>query len=94
MSSHTVEKLAELEIPAVGADRMPKHVYENDFSDFDRVIAVSLDEHKPMLEAIWNDDILAKVEYFDVEDLHIEGSETALPRLILHLDKLIGSLKA
>jgi protein-tyrosine phosphatase len=92
MSSHTIDKLAELQIPARGAERMPAHVYEPDFSDFDRIIAVSLDEHKSMLEALWPAHTLAKVEYFDVEDLHIEGSDTALPRLIRHLDKLINGM--
>lgn len=45
-----------------------------------------------MLKAIWHQELIEKVEYFDVEDLHIEGSETALPRLISHLDSLLAEV--
>lgn len=92
ISQNTLDKLGTLNIHASCAERMPKHVYPDDIAAFDRVIAVSIDEHKPMLEALWAEDIIRKVDYFDVEDLHIEGPETALPRLISHLDKLITSL--
>jgi len=93
IAQNTLNKLAELKIQPTDAERIPAHVYENHFTEYDRVIAVSLDEHKPMLEALWGPDVINKVEYFDVEDLHIEGPETALPRLVIHLDRLLSSLK-
>ncbi len=89
IAQNTLNKLSSLNINPVAHARMPSHVYESDFQSFDRVIAVSKDEHEPMLSAIWPETVFEKVEYFDVEDLHIEGPETALPRLIRHLDKLI-----
>lgn len=92
IAKNTLNKLAELGINSLGEERMPKHVYPEDIAAADRVVAVSLDEHLPMLKALWSDDILAKIEYFDVEDLHIEGPETALPRLIRHLDTLLTAL--
>lgn len=92
ISVNTLEKLKELNITPSGHERLPKNVMVEHFQQFDRVVAVSLDEHKPMLETIWDDDVLADVEYFDVEDLHIEGPETALPRLVRHLDKLLAAL--
>lgn len=92
IAQNTLNKLSELGISPQTHTRMPKRIDEHHFEKFDRVIAVSLDEHKPMLEAIW-DMSTKSVEYFDVEDLHIEGPETALPRLIKHLDKLIDELR-
>ena len=92
MSEHTLRELARLNIEALGKNRMPKHVQTPHFSEFDRVIAVSLEEHKPMLDENWPGSVIDNVEYFDVEDLHIEGQETALPRLKRHLDKLIEEL--
>lgn len=91
IAQNTLNELSMLNINPVGHERMPKHVYETHFNDFDLVVAVSLDEHKPMLEAIW-DMADKKVSYFDVEDLHLEGPETALPRLKIHLDALLNEL--
>ena len=87
-----VLELQKHNIPPRGAHRFPEYVYEKNFSEFDRVIAVSLDEHKPMLQDLWPNSI-ANVEYFDIEDLHIEAHETALPTLKIRLDALIHSLK-
>ena len=89
IAQHTLDELTRLGINAKGKTRQPKHVYEEDLSQFDRVIAVSLDEHKPMLESLWPGKI-QHVEYFTVEDLHIEGFETALPKLKNQLDKLLS----
>ena len=85
----TLAKLAELDISPVGHLRMPKNVQTEHFEQYDRVIAVSVDEHRPMLSAIWPESVLAKVEYFEVEDLHIYGHEVAFPRLLASLDKLL-----
>jgi protein-tyrosine phosphatase len=92
IAQNTLNKLKQLNIEPIGHTRMPAHVYEADFSRFDRIVAVSKDEHEPMLANIWPETVYHKVEFFDVEDLHIEGPETALPRLILHLDKLLAEL--
>lgn len=92
IAQNTLDKLASLSIQPLGHERFPVSFQESHFNEFDRIIAVSLDEHKPMLEEIW--ELGDKnVEYFDVEDLHIEGPETALPRLIIRLDNLIDLLK-
>jgi protein-tyrosine phosphatase len=93
IAPHTLDELSRLGIDAKGRFRDPKYVYEEDLSKFDRVIAISIDEHKPMLEALWPDK-MQHVEYFDVEDLHIEGFETALPKLKKHIDKLIKEIQS
>jgi len=93
IAQNTLNKLESLGIAPRNADRMPDHVYAHHIEQCDRVIAVSLDEHKPMVDALWPRELASKVEYFDVEDLHIEGPETALPRLIHHLNNLIETLK-
>ena len=92
IATNTLNKLAELDIRPTGHQRMPKRVEADHFAEFDRVIAVSKDEHQPMLVSLWPESVISKVAYFDVEDLHIEGPGTALPRLITHLDRLIDSL--
>ncbi len=92
IAQNTLNKLTELSIEASGHTRMPRRLDQHHFDQYDRIIAVSLDEHKPMLEQIWSDEVIADVEYFDVEDLHIEGPETALPRLIIHLDLLLAAI--
>ena len=91
ISKDTLAKLKALDIAPQGHERMPAYVYPDHFDRYDRVIAVSKSEHQPMLEEIWPGNNFA-LEFFDVEDLHIEGPETALPRLIKHLDKLIASI--
>ena len=63
IAQNTLDKLDELGIQPIGADRMPKHVFLDDIHRFDRVVAVSLDEHKPMLEALWSVSDISKVEY-------------------------------
>lgn len=93
IATNTLNKLTELGISPLGQTRMPVQVYEEDLHNYDRVIAVSRDEHQPMLIELWPQSLIKKVEYFDVEDLHIEGPETALPRLIRHLDLLISELR-
>jgi len=92
IAKHTVDELVKHNIKGKGLQRYPAYVFEEHLKDFDRIISVSLDEHKPMLEDLWPDS-LNKVEYFDVEDLHLEGFETALPRLTKHLDELIMSIR-
>lgn len=92
IAQQTLAKLDELGIEPTGHERMPKHVQAEHFDQFDRVIAVSLDEHKPMLDEIWPDSVTAKVEFFEVEDLHIYHHEVAFPRLLKSLDALLESL--
>lgn len=92
IAKHTVAELEKHKIQAKAHDRFPEYVYEKHFSEFDRVIAVSQSEHTPMLQELWPNNI-SNVEYFDVEDLHLEAYETALPKLKIRLDALIESLK-
>ncbi|WP_096086644.1 low molecular weight phosphatase family protein [Agaribacterium haliotis] len=92
IAEQTLAKLTEVGIEPVGHERMPKHVQAEHFDEFDRVIAVSLDEHKAMLADIWPEDVYQKVEFFEVEDLHIYHHEVAFPRLIASLDKLLLEL--
>lgn len=92
ISKFTLEKLESLTVKVKGEARFPEHVQTNDFSEYDRVIAVSIDEHQPMLNEHWPISVTESVEFFDVEDLHIEGADTALARLIKRLDHLISTL--
>lgn len=93
IAHQTIVKLRDLGIEPTGHTRMPKHVQAEHFDQFDRVIAVSLDEHKPMLAHIWPETVTAKVAYFEVEDLHIYHHEVAFPRLLKSLDALLESIE-
>ncbi|WP_370980529.1 low molecular weight phosphatase family protein [Agaribacterium sp. ZY112] len=92
IAAQTLAKLDELGINPQAHTRMPKHVQTEHFNEYDRVIAVSIDEHEPMMKLIWSDSELEKIEFFEVEDLHIYGHEVAFPILIKSLDKLISDL--
>lgn len=92
IAEQTLAKLEELGIEPTGHKRMPKHVQPEHFEQFDRVIAVSIDEHKPMLVALWPNSVIEKVTYFEVEDQHIYHHEVAFPRLIKSLDALLQAL--
>lgn len=94
IAEQTLEKLAELGVEPVGHERMPKNVQIEHFDQFDRVVAVSIDEHKPMLADIWPEEITNKVEFFEVEDLHIYDHQVAFPRLIESLDALLAEMVA
>ena len=94
ISANTLRYLEQWGIEATGEslERMPKRVEREDFDQYDLVIAVSRAEHEPMLAELWESALVGKVKFFDVEDVHLEAPETAIPRLKTHLDALINSL--
>lgn len=92
ISQDTLAELNSLGIEPLGHERMPDYVYLEHFDDYDLVIAVSRSEHTPMVKENWPGES-PSIEYFDVEDLHLEGPETALPRLRRHVEGLIERLR-
>ncbi|WP_317933292.1 hypothetical protein [Halioxenophilus sp. WMMB6] len=92
ISSHSLAYLGQLGLPA-DAGRFPVRVEREHFTQFERVIAASRDEHYPMMVR-WFPELAEQIDYFTVEDLHIYGPEQALPQLVQSLDALLAGLKA
>ena len=91
MATDSLEALRELGIHAKDASRFPTSVAADDFETHDHVVALSRCEHQPMIEMLFPD-YLDRVEYFDIEDGHLEPVTTALPRLSRLIDLLLERL--
>ena len=92
ISVYALSALEQLGIDPKGHERMPEYAQENHFQEFDHIIALSLSEHKPMMEEIWGDLKPWNLRFFYVEDTHKELPGAALLRLQKHLDHLIRGL--
>ena len=75
-----------------GVNRYPRPMEKSDFAKYDRIIAMSEIEHKPMIKSRY----LAhseRVEYFEVGDLPLEEPKSALEKIALNVDQLIEEIK-
>ncbi|GAA6167921.1 low molecular weight phosphatase family protein [Sessilibacter corallicola] len=91
ISNHTLDYLTTLGIDWDDS-RYPESVEQEHFDQYDRVIAASRDEHYPMMQEHFQH-LADDIEYFEVEDLHIESSELALPKLVAALDRLLEEIQ-
>jgi len=92
ISVHTLEALKSRGVEGEEIHRYPRPITKADFPTHDRIIAMSEIEHKPMIE----ERFLAHgkfVEYFEVGDLPVEKPESAINKIALHIEKLVGALK-
>jgi protein-tyrosine phosphatase len=91
ISVHTLDALKTRNIEGRDVDRYPRPIEKADFNRYDRIIALSEDEHRPMLEARF----LAhygKVGYFEVGDLPLEEPKLAMQKIASHIDDLVEKL--
>ena len=95
ISSYALKTLEIWGIPIdqAASTRLPKYVRNDDFVEYDRVIAVSKAEHYPMVETDFPE-MLDRVDFFEIGDLHIEPAETAMPRLREELNVILHELAA
>lgn len=91
MSVHTVEMLKEMDISPQGRDRPERQFNPREIQEFTHCIALSESEHKPMVEKM-HPELLGRIEFWTVEDLHLETSENALPMIVDAVNKLVESL--
>ena len=89
MSPYALEGLRERGIAPLNAKRMPEELSEGDFVGFPRVIAMSDSEHRPMMRERFPA-YETTIDFFLVEDLHLEPSSVALPRLEASLRALFA----
>ena len=78
-------------IPRAAIKREPKYMLADDFGKHDVIIAVSENEHLPMMKARFPDHLNA-VSYFEIGDLWLEPAESAMPRLREELNVLLSEL--
>ena len=93
ISVHTIEALRERGVKGSGLQRYPRPMEKADFARYDRIIAMSELEHRPMLEARY----LAHcqmVEYFEVGDLPLEEPKDAMNKVAHHMEHMIKQLVA
>lgn len=92
MSVHTIEKLESMSIQPQGRDRPERQFMPSEIDDFTRCIALSASEHRPMVERM-HPELLDRIEFWTVEDLHLETAENALPMIIQAVEGLVDSLR-
>ena len=88
ISQHAVEALEERKINGKDLTRFPMPIEENDFLKYDKIIALSENEHRPMLEARYNHHCQT-VRFFEVGDLHVEEPKEAMNKLSMLVDALV-----
>jgi len=76
---------------AAEAERLPIAVTLADLTAADLVIAVSVDEHRPMLTQAFPD-WAARATYWQVEDLHLTPAHDALSALESEVRRLVEQL--
>ena len=93
ISVHTIEALDKLGIPGTNLQRSPRPLTKKDFIQYDRIIALSEAEHRPMLETRFSA-YCSNVQYFEVGDLPVENPSEALPKIAGLVDDLMATLLA
>lgn len=91
MSVHTVELLEAMDIMPVGRNRPERQFDPEEIDEVSRCIALSESEHKPMVERM-HPELLPRIEFWTVEDLHLETAANALPMIVDAVEKLVESL--
>lgn len=70
---------------------MPLAVQATDFGKYERCIALSEAEHRPMMEQLFPQH-LARVRFWRIEDLALEPPESAIAKIETEVCKLLGEL--
>jgi len=91
MSVHTVDLLEAMDIMPVGRNREERQFDPSEMEQVDRCIALSESEHKPMIGRL-HPELLPRIEFWTVEDLHLDTAENALPMIVERVEQLIESL--
>jgi protein-tyrosine phosphatase len=87
ISVHAVSALEERKVAVGGLNRFPLPVDEKDFLTYDKIIALSEQEHRPMLEERFNQHI-DKIGFFEVGDLPLEEPKQAMDKLAILIEQL------
>lgn len=77
MSIHAVRYLDSIQVPIQGRFRMPESLTLSQAAQYDAIIALDDEEHRPMVEARFPE-LENTVIYWNVHDLHLTEPEQAL----------------
>lgn len=88
ISKHTIEALEQRKINGKELKRLPKSMKKDDFLKYDRIIALSEVEHRPMLEARFSHQCEV-VDFFEVGDLPLEEPKEAMNKITNLVDALV-----
>ena len=89
VSSHTKAYLKSLEIPLPIPIRFPKPLLENDFRQYERVIAMDREEHHPMILEQFPS-MIDEVEFWKFPDTHLMAPNEMLPNLKEQIDRVFA----
>lgn len=92
ISVHTIEGLKVRKVKGRELNRYPRPIEKADFTRYEKIIAMSAAEHRPMLESRFLAHC-AKVEYFEVGDLPLEHPKSAIHKIACEVEKLVAELK-
>lgn len=93
ISRHTLQALADRQIPIPQPPRFPIALEETDLKKADRVIALKDAEHRPMVERNFPQ-WLNRIEFWHVHDLDQAPPDKALPEIEKAVLDLVTQLKA
>jgi len=91
MSVNAIRLLTNDGVPVVNGKRYPVSVSERDFLESELIIAMSKAEHEPMIMKDWGQ-YRDRVQYWDVEDMHLEEPSAAYEKVKGHVKKLFDML--
>lgn len=91
MSVHTVEMLEAMDVMPMGRNRPERQFDPQEIDEVVRCIALSESEHRPMIERM-HPELLDRIEFWTVEDLHLETADNALPMIVEAVEKLVDEL--
>ena len=92
MSEDALDVLRLLGINPAEAHRYPIAATAADFEVHERLVALSRREHQSMIETLFPD-YVHRIEYFDIEDGHLEPAASALNRLVQYVEAMLDDLR-
>ena len=92
MSIWALDELLRIGIYPTEYLREPKDVDESNFRSSDKKIAISLSEHKSMMETKFPE-FLSETTFWEVEDIELELPAVALEKLVKQVKSLIDQLE-
>ena len=91
LSVHSIKELAVLGVDLMPPYRAPKQFESEVIDQFDRIIALSESEHRPMATRHFPE-VVEHFEFWTVEDVEFEDPESALARIKANVEALIADL--
>ena len=91
ISIHAIKALRKRNLRGKFLERYPKQIDANDFTSFDKIVALSKTEHLPMIKHRFNG-YLKNITFLEIGDLPVEDPVKAMDRLAIQLEQLVKQL--